>query len=118
MGDWNQKNDKDFKKTGITKPTQKDIYMKTLEFAADENWSNEMQESSFTKFAKENMKYDKIQDKYRKAFGSAMNDFKLHDVTSMEEHTRKKKKVNSDKKSPATRLITKKASFMLPSKYH
>ena len=80
--------------------------MKTLEFAADEKWSKEKQETSFSKFAKENMKYDKIQDKYRKAFGSAMNDFKLHDVTTMEEFTRKKTKVMSArKKSPSTSFI-------------
>ena len=45
---------------------------------------------SFQKYADHLLRYDQIQDNYRKAYGTGINDFRKHDVTHLDEATRKK----------------------------
>lgn len=89
IDDWRRKVDKDPANFGVNQANQKDYYRKTLEYRAEEVHRNVQPDMSFGKFADELLRYDQIQDNYRKAFGSGINDFRKHDVTHLDEATRR-----------------------------
>ena len=89
VDEWRRKVDRDPNNFGLNKSNQKDYYRKTLEYTAEESHKKERQDMSFQKYADHLLRYDQIQDNYRKVFGSGINDFKKHDVTHMDEATRK-----------------------------